>query len=68
MNWYSKQYSEKQFEKANDAYLSSGIDIDILEIKKFFNLIIFMGIIYKSNIVKHRFTDSLYYTPTFQKL
>ena len=41
---------------------------DILEIQKFFGLIILMGIIYTPNILKHWFTDSLYDTPTFQKL
>ena len=41
---------------------------DILEIQKFFGLIILMGIIYTPNILKHWFRDSLYDTPTFQKL
>ena len=41
---------------------------DILEIQKFFGLIILTGIIYTPNILKHWFTDGLYDTPTFQKL
>ena len=41
---------------------------DILEIQKFFGLIILMGIIYTPNILKQWFTDGLYDTPTFQKL
>ena len=56
------------FEKLKSTYLSSGIATDILGIKKFFGLIILMGNIYKPNNLNHQFTDSLYYTPTFQKL
>lgn len=36
--------------------------------QKLFALIILMGIIYKSSIMNHWSTDSLYYTLTFQKL
>ena len=56
------------FEKAKSTYLVPETDTDIIEIKKFFGLIILMGIIYKPNVLKHWSTDSLYYTPTFQKL
>ena len=56
------------FQKVKSTYLGSGIETDIFQIKSFFFLIILMGIIYKQNILKHRSTDCLYYTPTFQKL
>ena len=39
---------------------------DILEIQKFFGLIILMEIICTPDILKHWFTDSPYDTPTFQ--
>ena len=41
---------------------------DILKIQKIFGLITLMGIIYTPNILKYSFIDSLYDTPTFQKL
>ena len=41
---------------------------DILKIQKIFGLITLMGVIYTPNILKYSFIDSLYDTPTFQKL
>ena len=47
------------FKKLKSTYLSTGIATDILEIKKFFGLIILMGNIYKPNTLNHRLTDSM---------
>ena len=41
------------FKKAKSTYLVPETDTDIIEIKKFFGLIILMGIIYKPNVLKH---------------
>ena len=48
------------FQKVKSTYLGSEIETDIFQIKKFFTLIILMGIIYKQNILKHWSTDVLY--------
>ena len=62
------QNNIKMLKKLKD-FLSSEIDTLLIFLKsKFFGLIVFMGSIYRPNILKHRFTDSLHDTPNFQKL
>ena len=54
--------------KAENTFLSSGKDTDILltEIKTLLGLITLMRIIYERNILTHFSTDSLHYTPFFK--
>ena len=67
-NLYAHQYLEENPEKADTTYLSACADTDNLEMKKFFGLVILMGIIHKPNLPMYWSTDSLYHTPIFSKI
>ena len=64
-NHYAHQYLEGN---AENIYLSAWTDTDILEMEKFFGLVILMGIIHKPNLPMYWSTDSLYHTPIFSKI
>ena len=66
-NLYVHQYLQKNPEKADNTYLREWTDTDILEMKKFFGLVILMGIIHKANVPMCWLTYSLYHTPIFSK-
>ena len=55
-NHYAHQYLE---ENPENTYLSAWTDTDILEMEKFFGLVILMGIIHKPNLPMYWSTDSL---------
>ena len=67
-NLYAHQYLEQNPEKADSTYLSVWTDTDILEMKKFFGLVILMGIIHKPNLPMYWSTDSLHHTPISSKI
>ena len=65
-NRYAHQYLEENSEKADNTYFSAWTDTDILEMKKFFGLVILMGIIHKPNLPTYWSTDN--HTPIFSKI
>ena len=67
-NRYAHQYLEENSEKADNTYFSAWTDTDILEMKKFFGLVILMGIIHKPKLPMWWSTESLYHTPIFSKI
>ena len=67
-NRYAHQYLEENPEKADNTYPSAWTDTDILEMKKFFGLVILMRIIHKPNLPMYWSTDSQYHTPIFSKI
>lgn len=67
-NRYAKQYFDENPEQSENSYLSKWHDTDIIEMKKFFGLVILMGIVYKPSLPLYWSTDELYYTPIFSKV
>ena len=67
-NRYAHQYLEENSEKADNTYFSAWTDTGILEMKKFFGLVILMGIIHKPNLPMYWSTDILYHIPIFSKI
>ena len=67
-NRFANQFFESNQDKFEDSYSGKWSETNILEMKKFFGLLVLMGIIHKPNIPMYWSTDSLYYTPIFSKV
>ena len=65
-NRYAHLYLKDNPKKADSTYLSTWTDTDILEMKRFFGLVILIEIIHKPNRPMYWSADSLYHTPVFK--
>lgn len=66
-NRFANTYRIDHPAKADNGYLSKWTDITLPELKKFFGLVILMGIVHKPSIHDYWSTDDLYWTPIFSK-